>query len=87
MFLEADVCIKTILEILRFHINLEKEELNSEVFLMSLFLVIGNEPLKDHVMAIPVHNLFYVWNCTCKVISMLFAKSALRAEAICSSFT
>lgn len=32
-------------------------------------------------MAISVHTLFYVWNFTCKVISM-FAKLALMAEAM-----
>lgn len=53
---------------------------------MSLFLCIETEPLKltkterlchDNICA----YLFYVWNFTCKVISMLFAKSVLRAEA------
>lgn len=33
-------------------------------------------------MAISVHTLLYVWNFTCKVISVLFAKLALRAEAM-----
>lgn len=93
LFLKADVCIKTILVIFRFLMNLE-EVLCSEVFLMSLFLVIETEPLKlnktershhGNICAYPALFVELHLQSNFYVVCQISFKG--RSYAICSSFT